>query len=304
MKKRVLVTGSNGFIGSHLVERLLKNGCEVKCMLRKTSDIRWLEGLSFKSAYADFSDPGTLRGAVKDVDEVYHLGGTVRVIHSKMYYEINSNGTRNLIEVIKKVNPDIEKFVYVSSQAAWGPRGKGPVSHYGCSKAEAEKWVKELNNYSIVRPVSVYGPRDRDFLSIIKMAEKGIFLKPWTGAGRLSFIYISDCVEGILNAGAGKELFLSDGRDYTWDEFRKVLENVLNRKIMCIKVPKTLVRLAGICGTVSGKLKGFPAKLNYDKVKEIFGGDWVVPGTSVEAKYNLRSGFTETVNWYNKMGWL
>lgn len=304
MRKRVLVTGSNGFIGSHLVERLIENGCEVKCMVRKTSNLRWLNGLPFECIYADFRDPDSLQEAVKNIDRVYHLGGTVRVVHKNIYYEVNSGGTRNLIEAIKKVNPGIKKFVYVSSQAAWGPLGKGPVSHYGRSKAEAEEWAKKIDNYSIVRPVSVYGPRDRDFLPVIKMAAKGFFLKPRAGVGKLSFIYISDCVDGILNAEIGKEQFLSDGKDYTWDGFRGVLENIFSRKIRCIKLPKTLVKMAGMWGTVSGKLKGFPEKLNYDKVKEIFGGDWIVPDTPVKAEYDLESGFTETINWYTKTGWL
>lgn len=304
MSKRALVTGSNGFIGSHLVEKLVENGCAVKCMLRTTSDVSWLKDIHYECAYADFNEPDTLRKAVEGVDEIYHLGGIVRVVHRKVYYDVNSSGTRNLVEAVQKFNPDIEKFIYVSSQAAWGPMGKGPVSHYGRSKAEAEDWVKEIDNYSIVRPVAVYGPRDRDFLSVIKMAEKGIFLKPRTGVGKLSFIHVSDCVEGILKAGIGKELFLSDGKDYSWDEFREVLENILDKKIRCVKVPKTVIVLMGILGTMSSKINGCPAKLNYDKVKEIFGGDWVVPNTSIEAKHDLESGFAETFNWYKKMGWL
>ncbi len=302
--KKVLVTGSNGFIGSHLVERLIGNGHEVKCMLRKTSNLRWLKDLSYNCVYADFRYPETLEEAVSDVDEIYHLGGTVRVVKNEMFYKINTEGTRNMAEAVKKFNPDIEKFVYVSSQSAWGPEGKNAVSYYGRSKFKAEECVKKISNYSIVRPVAVYGPRDSDFLPVFKMAKKGFFLKPKTGTGQLSFIHVSDCVEGILNADTGKELFLSDGRSYNWEELIGVLEKVLGRRIKRINVPKNLIRLMGIFGTVRAHLTGIPQKLNNDKVREIFGGNWVVPETSVKAKYDLESGFRDTYKWYIKMGWM
>jgi nucleoside-diphosphate-sugar epimerase len=298
---RVLLTGSSGFIGSHLLENLMGRGSSVKCVLRKNSNTKWIDSLPYGCVYADFRDPDTLKEAVKDVDEIYHLGGIVRVTKKCRYYETNSEGTRNLVEAVKKYNPDLKKFVYVSSQAAWGPQGKGPVSHYGMSKAEGETWVKEIENYAIVRPVAVYGPRDSDFLEVFKLALKGLFLKP-RKAGKLSFIHVSDCVDGIINAAPGTETFLSDGRDYDWHEVRGALENAVEKKLINIEIPVTILRIMGCVGTLTGKITGCPSKLNYDKVREMTGGDWVVPETAVEAKYDLEAGFKQTYSWYNKMG--
>ncbi|MFC2062058.1 NAD-dependent epimerase/dehydratase family protein [Elusimicrobiota bacterium] len=303
MEEKVLVTGANGFIGSHLVDKLIKQGFSVKCMVRKTSNLRWIDKCLVDCVCADMCDSGSLEEAVKDVDYIYHLGGTVRMVNSHRFYEINSTGTKNLVEAVKKKNPGIKKFVYVSTLAAGDAQGKEPVSHYGKSKREAEEWVKELEVYSIVRPTGVYGPRDTDFLRLFKMAIKGIFIKP-RKSGDLSFIHVNDCVEGILNAGTGKVSFLSDGSRYSWDEVMKVLENILEKKIRCVVIPLTLIKVMGLIGTVFSKVTGTPVLLNMDKVKEINAGDWVVTDTSVKAEYHLESGLRDTYRWYREAGWL
>lgn len=303
MGKNVLVTGSNGFIGSHLVEKLLAGGDTVNCMVRRTSNLNWLKDLEIKCVYGDFRDPAALEAAVRDKDEIYHLGGIVRSVGKKNFYKINSAGTRNIAEAVNKVNPEIRRFVYVSSQAAWGPLGMGPVSHYGMSKAEGEGWVKQVKNFSIVRPVAVYGPRDRDFLSIMKMAARGVFLVPGY-PGKLSFIHIDDCVRGIINAPLGREVFVSDGKEYEWEDLRAALEKALKKRVHTVRLPETLVRMMGIFGSIAGRITGKPVPLNADKVKEILGGDWIVPESCVNARYSLEDGIKQTYIWYKNNGWM
>jgi len=303
MGKKVLVTGSNGFIGSHLVKRLLKDDCCVNCMVRKTSNLKWINGHPVSFVCGDFCQKATLEDAVIGVDEIYHLGGAVRVADNKAFYRINSEGTKNLVQAVIEFNPGLKKFVYVSSQAAWGPEGAGPVSHYGKSKREAEEWVKELDCWSIVRPGAVYGPRDKDFLPVFEMAMKGIFLKPFK-AGKLSFIHVDDCVEGILKAEIKKESFLHDNNRYEWEEVAEILENVINKKVYCLTIPRTVLKIVGLAGTVAGRVSGTPVLLNSDKVNEMLGGDWVMPESPVDSMYNLKAGFKDTFEWYIKEGWI
>jgi nucleoside-diphosphate-sugar epimerase len=75
MKKalKTLVTGSNGFVGSHLVEGLLSRGYEVSCLVRKTSNLRWIEGLKDSFVYGELNDKESLKKAVADQDFVFHL---------------------------------------------------------------------------------------------------------------------------------------------------------------------------------------------------------------------------------------
>ncbi|MDA3793165.1 MAG: NAD-dependent epimerase/dehydratase family protein [Elusimicrobia bacterium] len=301
MKKNILITGSNGFIGSHLTEKLLEQDHEVFCMVRKSSDTSYLKGLNVNYVYSDLTSPETLPEAVEGIDEIYHLGGTVRVVNKKQYYEINSKGTGNLIEAVKKYNPELKKFVYLSSQAAAGPGGKGPVSDYGKSKKLAEKKVREIKRYAILRPVAVYGPRDRDFLALFKMAQRGVFLKP-ANSGRLSFIHVKNCVEKIISSFCGEEKYLSDGEVYYWEDVAKVLRKVINRDISVVNLPVFLIKIIGTLGTAAGKVTRRPVTLNSDKVREMV-ADWAVE-INGNNNYSLYEGFSDTYRWYKKHGWL
>jgi len=122
---KALVTGGTGFIGSHLVEALLQRGIQVRCLLRKTSDMKWLKGLPVEVRFGDCNDKTSLREAVGGVEQVFHLAGVTKAIHEKTYFEVNAFGTENLIHACLEHNPRIEKFIYLSSQAAAGPCQNG-----------------------------------------------------------------------------------------------------------------------------------------------------------------------------------
>ncbi|MEE9167324.1 MAG: NAD-dependent epimerase/dehydratase family protein, partial [Candidatus Neomarinimicrobiota bacterium] len=116
-----LVTGASGFIGSHLVERLVDEGHRVTALVRKTSRLRWLENDSVQLVTGDIRNPDSLVGAVKNQDLIFHVAGTIRARRMKEFAETNHEGSRNLINTVIKHNPGVKKFVYVSSLAAGGP---------------------------------------------------------------------------------------------------------------------------------------------------------------------------------------
>ncbi|MFW6134012.1 MAG: NAD-dependent epimerase/dehydratase family protein [Elusimicrobiota bacterium] len=301
MEKKSLVTGSNGFIGSHLVESLISEGNSVCCMIRRTSNLKWIKDLSVQCVYGDFCRPQTLHRAVRDVDEIYHVGGIVRAIDRERFYKINSLGTKYIVDAVKKYNPGLKRFVYVSSMAAGNAFGKSSVSDYGESKLKAEEHVRKLENYTIVRPAAVYGPRDMDFLPVFKFALKGFFLMPSTD-GYLSFIHVKDCVRGIKQAENKKEVFLTDGKRYTWEDVSNILGEVAGKKIKCIKVPPGILKLVGYLGDIMGRVKGKPFSVNSDKIKEMLAKDWCSDETSVNAHCDLKKGFSETLKWYREQG--
>ncbi len=301
LKKKILITGATGFIGSHLADYLSKRGGRIRCIVRKNSNLNWLKKINVECVYADLLNPLTLKKAVKNIDVIYHLAGLVRATNPSQLYKVNCKGTKNLVDSVMDLN--LTKFVYVSSQAAWGPENAGPVSKYGRSKKISERYVKSLENYSIVRPVAVYGPRDKDFLPLFKMAKSGFFIQP-RNCGKLNFTYVKDCVRGIVTSELDKESFLSDGKDYTWEDVKKTFEKTINRKILSVKLPCSLVRLSGCVGEVVGKLRGTPVSLNNDKVREMLAGNWVVPQTSFSGGVTLEEGFENTYKWYKENSWL
>ena len=86
--KKALITGSNGFIGSQLAEKLKVSGYSVKCMVRKKSNLKWMNEKDYEFVCADFTDIISLPEAVSDVDEIYHLGGIVRAVDNKKFYDV------------------------------------------------------------------------------------------------------------------------------------------------------------------------------------------------------------------------
>ena len=150
---KVLVTGGNGFLGSHLVEALIRRGYRVRCLVRRTSDLRWIQGLRVEYVHGNLADLTSLSRAVQGVDYVYHSAGVIKALKPETYYRVNRDGTRNLLQVCSDSRENFKKFIYVSSLAAVGPSPNGrplreescprPVSDYGRSKLEGEEEVDE-----------------------------------------------------------------------------------------------------------------------------------------------------------------
>ena len=325
---KAVVTGATGFIGSHLAESLLERGFHVRCLVRKTSDLKWLEDLPIELVHGDCIDKGSLGEAVKGVDLVFHAAGVTKAIREKTYFEINAFGTENLIHACLERNPHLERFIYVSSQAAAGPCRQGgrkeesdlcePVSPYGRSKRMGEELAlahcHELP-LLILRPCAVYGPRDRDIYAFFRLLSKGI--KPCL-SGRdhhISLCYVGDIVQGILLAAedqqpSGEIFFLSDGRDYRLEEIGDIIARAMEVTPFCVRVPEwMLFGVASFSGYLS-KLTGKPALLNRGKVEEMVQGNWACDITKAktllgfEPRIPLTQGAKLTFEWYRKEKWL
>src|SRR5260370_32338407 len=166
---RTLVTGATGFIGRHVVRRLLQRGDQVKCLVRGQST-NGLASSEVELVFGDMTRPESLPAAVRGVDLVYHVAGATQVHTPGTYARVNSAGTRHLAQACARLLTP-PKVVYVSSLAAAGPslpdspRREGqppaPVSAYGRSKLAAEDHLKEVASFlpiTIVRPPCVIGP--------------------------------------------------------------------------------------------------------------------------------------------------
>jgi nucleoside-diphosphate-sugar epimerase len=325
---KALVTGGTGFIGSHLTEALIRKGVQVRCLLRQTSDSKWLRDLPVELVHGDCSDKTSLDEAVRGVDWVFHLAGVTRAIREETYFEVNSCGTENLLLACLENNPRLQKFIYVSSQAAAGPSRNGsitreldpcePVSFYGRSKRMGEESVlahaHELSAI-ILRPSAVYGPRDKDVFALFKCLSRRI--KPCLTGGRqrLSLCYVQDIVQGILLAAearteSGEIFFLSDGNDYRMEEIGDILARAMGVTALRIRVPGQMVVGIACFLEYLSRLLGRPSLLNKDKAEEIVQEEWVCDITKAktlldfEPSVPLSQGAGLAFEWYKQEEWL
>jgi len=323
MNMKTLVTGATGFIGSHLVEELLKRGYSVTCLVRRTSNLQWIDGLNVRLIYGDCAIKESLLNAAADFDYIFHLAGLTKAANEKDFFSANALGTENLINAVIEKNPAVKRFVYLSSLAAAGPSCNGaplqlggepkPVSAYGRSKLEGERIVmkhKSAIPVTVIRPPAVYGPRDKDFYIFFKLLKKGISLS-W-GECYYSLLYVDDLVRGaILSAESktaeGEIFYLSDGRIYSNEEITEAIALTLESKPVRLKIPKSLMPVIAGIGQKLGNQGNI---INKDKIRELQHSYWTCDSTKSRNELGfipnvgIKEGIKWTADWYRIHQWL
>lgn len=324
----ILVTGGTGFIGSHVVEILLKQNYHVRCLVRKSSNLQWLESLPVELVYGNFDDMDSLRAAVAGTDVIIHLAGVVAAKDREGFFRGNVTATNNLLAAVLKYSTGIKRFLHVSSLTAVGPGKNGkpvdetsipqPITTYGESKLAAEKTVLSYADkfpVTIVRPPAVYGPRDTATLSFFQSVQKGLIPLVGFSPKKVSLIYVDDLADGIVNAALskdteGKIYFLGSENIYNWQQIGTVAARVVGRKTLTVRIPEFLVMaIAGISGFIS-KFKKKPSVLNYEKGKDMVADNWTCSVESAKRdfgyrqKVSLEEGIKNTLDWYREHGWL
>lgn len=318
---KALVTGATGFIGSHLCEELIKRGYAVTCLVRETSNLKWIEDLDLHLVKGDCTDRESLLNALNGFDYVFHLAGLTKSGSDDAYFSTNATGTANLIEAVAQKNPQLNRFVYISTLSAAGPSKNGtpvdeqaqpsPVSNYGKSKLEGEKAILKYKNIlpvTILRPAAVYGPRDKDFLVLFKMVKKGVF--PDWGKSYYSFLYIDDLIQGIIlcaesKRAEGKTYFLSENTVHSNDEVMQVISASLNKKARRLRIPKFVIPFCSFIGE-----KTNAEIINKDKMKEFSHLNWTCDSRKVKEEIGflprvvIREGMKWTADWYRIHKWL
>jgi len=325
---KALVTGANGFIGSFLVEALLEQGFEVTCLVRKTSNLKWIKHLPVRLEYGDIVNFQSIINPVKNMDCIFHCGGIVRARKEEDFFSVNSLGTKNLLEACKKHSPNLKRFIYVSSQAAAGPAfdtnpvtevmPAKPVSNYGKSKLQGEKATLEFVNHfpiTIIRPPSVYGPRDADIFTIFKYAKFGIKPKIGRKDKHLSIVHAKDLVRGIILAAQHKNaenetFFISNKQNFLLTEFMNLISQLMDKKGMSVTIPEFMLDVAAFFSETVARISGKVAIVNRDKVREMKQQYWLVDSSKAEymlgfsAEIDIMKGLKQTYLWYQQQGWL
>ena len=321
-----LVTGGQGFIGSHLCERLVQEGHRVRVLARPSSDLTHLEGLPVDVVRGDLIDK-PLDKAVAGVDWVFHLAGALKGFRQEDLLRVNRDGTRRLTEACKAHTPDLSRFVLVSSLAAAGPSPGGPISSledasphpltwYGQSKSEAESVVQNSGlSFTIVRPPIVFGPRDRDVFSYFQIAKAGLLPIPGWKDRYYSLVFAPDLAEGILRAAeaaeASSEVFNLTGSEVVaWSELGQKISTALGVRGRVVHLPEFAIRTSGRIADLAARLRGRPLIFSSQKVIEMLAPAWVANPEKAQrmlgwtAKTPLDEALALTVRWYRDHGWI
>lgn len=313
MSKLVAVTGATGFIGRHLVESLLAAGFEVRALSRRPDSAALPAPVTVVGGTLE--DEAGLETLVEGCQAVVHCAGLIKAAKRHDLERVNAAGTALLAKVCGRQEAP-PRIVFLSSLAAREPQ----LSGYAASKNRAEQALAAQGaalNWIALRPPAVYGPGDRETLQLFRFMKRGFFPVPGIEKARISLIYVTDLCDAIvalLSAAveSGSRLEVRDARSggYGWPEIAQAGERFLGRRVICVSVPRMVMRLiAGIDSRLAG-LTGRAATVTPEKVNELYHEDWVcrenlvADFTGWRPKVDLDEGMRLTLGWYLRNGWL
>lgn len=327
-KPIAVVTGGTGFVGSHLVDLLLEKEYEVRCIVRKTSDLKWLINKDVKIYDCGLYDKSAIKEVIKDADYVYHVAGVVKSKTKEGYFKGNVETTKTLIDAALESEAKLKRFLVVSSQTVTGPSLDGipvneeteckPITTYGKSKLEEEKLVlsyKDKLPVTICRAPAVYGERDTEIFIYFKTFSKGLTTTIGFNEKKLSLIHVLDLVNGFYLAATneksiGQIYFISSEEFYTWAQINEITSVIMKKKPLVIKVPHFVVFTIAAIAQFIAMFSSKPATLNIEKAKDITQQYWIcdtskaIRDLGYQQKISIEEGIERTVNWYKQMKWI
>jgi len=322
----VLLTGANGFVGSHILDCLIARRIPVRLLLRSGSSRQFIETRlsDVEVSIGSILEPESLRPAVHGVSHVIHCAGATKAVRASDLFQVNQIGTRNVIEALNAEKSAVPRLVHLSSLAAAGPATPHrprreedppqPISAYGQSKLAAEQEI--LNHWRaqhvILRPPAVYGPRDRDFLRLFKAVKSHLL-----PAGRqvLSLAFVRDLSEVVVScldhpAVAGRTFFVAGPEAVSTRRMAQEIATQMGVRTLPLPLPKALLWLVCLAQEVGSRLTGKPSILSLQKWPELRACHWMCDPSRLEREVGLRcsttlaTGVQETLNWYRQNQWL
>ncbi len=309
--KKVLVTGAGGFIGSHLVERLVAEGAQVRAFIRynSRSDLGMLRLIpaavfsQFDLVRGDLRDVEAVRSAVRGVDTVFHLGALIAIpysyVHPREVIDTNVMGTVNLLMAARDFR--IRRLIHTSTSEVYGTAQYIPIdeahplqgqSPYSASKIGADKIAESFYRsfevpVVILRPFNTYGPR-QSARAVIPTIITQALTRDEVKLGSLDpsrdFTYISDTINGFLRAAEAENVL---GEEINLGSDNTIRIGDLARKIFGIigKTPRIVVDTQRIR---PGKSEVMNLCASNKKAKEVIG--W-------EPHFSLDEGLPLTIEW-------
>jgi len=327
---KYLITGATGFIGPHLVKKLIEAGHSCRCLVRDGSHTDMLQKLGTELVLGDITRPATLAGIADGMDRVLHLAtlGHMRnfTVTESMFEAINVQGAINVMQEALKAK--VQRVVHCSTVAAMGICADvsateesrcNPHHPYGRSKLKAEQEVRRMVEQQalpavIVRFSMVYGPGDpRDILKLTRLTKKSLFPKIGNRPKLTPLIHVDDAVRGLLLAAekgrTGDIYLLTNRNSLPFDDIRKILQKALEIKRLPLYVPEwtalTLASLSEKLFPLFGKVPPVSRKnIESTLADRVFSIEKAERELGFCPEVDPEEGLKETVAWYKEQGWV
>jgi nucleoside-diphosphate-sugar epimerase len=312
------MTGATGFIGWHVARRFLDCGWQVRALVRPESHRSVPPGA--ERIVAPLREDDIVTGA-KGASLVLHLAGAVGDRSRTEFIRSNIDATREVARAARRLGV---RLVHTSSLGATGPRSPErppgedeplrPINAYGESKRRSEEVVKAVDglDWAIVRPTLVYGPRDRLFLPLFKLARLGVFPIP-NPTAVYNVVHVEDVARGFERvataAPSGETFFLGDSKQVTVGTLLQHLAWTFGRPFRPFALPRIALQSVAVIGSALSMV-GIRPPLDRARWREIDAEGFVCRVDKARdqlgfvASIELGEGLRETAEWYLRTGWL
>jgi nucleoside-diphosphate-sugar epimerase len=312
---KVVVTGANGLVGSHLARTLAASGHEVTGLVRASSKLHLLANVPLRLEHGDVRQPATLLSVMRGADVVFHAAGLTRARNLAGFMAINAQGVENVAAACAGC-PTPPTLVLISSLAAAGPSLADrprqepdpvhPVSHYGQSKLAGEAAARKFASQvpiTIVRPPIVFGLGDDSLLGFVKMVlRRGMHVVPGRPAAHYSLIHANDLAIGLLQAAklaarlpAESDenqtglYYMAGDEDPGYDELGHLIGQAAGQsRVRIVYAPRWFAWTVAAAGEAFSRLRGKPGLIGFDKIREATAGCWVCSSSRAKADLGFR----------------
>jgi nucleoside-diphosphate-sugar epimerase len=327
---QVLVTGGTGFVGSHLVRRLLSQGHRVRCLDKSPglfdSELSELGACLVRGSVTDAEN---VNDCVAGSEVVYHLASPFGDIlqPDEVYWDVEVNGTRHVLEAAERHG--VRRVVHCSTQGVHGSLDKtpgdedssmSPRDYYCYSKVEGERVCQEFLERGldivIVRPTSVYGPGDiRGWLKLYRMVSKGWFLMVGNGKTLNHPVYVENLIDvfelaATVPEAKGRVYLAGDEQAVTLTELVRGVGVAVGTDVKIIRFPwYDVARVGATAVEVISKKMGikppvFRRRLSWFDTNRAFRIDRAKRELGYQPKVPLKEGLLRTATWYRTAGYL